>query len=71
MISFDNVSINILLVNKKVIIYKGVIKEKQEDHIVANRFNILIPVVIYFGSIWFKLKSLKKSKELEDNSIIL
>ena len=51
MISFDNVSINILLVNKKVIIYKGVIKEKQEDHIVANRFNILIPVVIYFGSI--------------------
>ena len=26
--------------------YKGVIKEKREDRIVANQFNILIPVGI-------------------------
>ena len=30
----------------RVIKYKGVSKKKQEDHIVANQFNILIPVGI-------------------------
>ena len=34
------------LKGKPIIKYKGVIKEKQEVHIVANRFNILIPVGI-------------------------
>ena len=34
------------LKGKPIIKYKGVIEEKQEDHIVANQFNILIPVGI-------------------------
>ena len=34
------------LKRKPIIKYKGVIKKKQEDHIVANQFNILIPVGI-------------------------
>jgi len=34
------------LKRKPIIKYKGVIKKKQEVHIVANQFNILIPVGI-------------------------
>ena len=34
------------LKRKPIIKYKGVIKKKQDDQIVANQFNILIPVGI-------------------------
>ena len=34
------------LKRKPIIKYKGVIKKKHDDHIVANQFNILIPVGI-------------------------
>ena len=33
----------ITIIEKELIKYKGVIKEKREDRIVANQFNILIP----------------------------
>ena len=36
----------LILLRKPIIKYKGVIKEKREDRIVANQFNILIPVGI-------------------------
>ena len=34
------------LKRKPIIKYKGVIKKKHDDHIVANQFNILIHIVL-------------------------
>ena len=54
------------LKGKPIIKYKGVIKEKQEVHIVANRFNILIPVGIEFNISILLAEYLKPSRIMDD-----